>query len=80
MIALCSSFVMKGASLAQTYFFLIGACLLNMQKQFHESILDFFLWYNFECMSIYNHGKPQCEVSVIQGRYLILLQLSYESR
>ena len=51
-----------------------------MQKQFHESILDFFLWYNFECMSVYNHGKPQCEVSVIQGRYLILLQLSYESR
>ena len=84
MIALCSSFVMKGAALAQAYFLLIGVSLLNMWKTVS---LKHFLRQNFECLietfhyqSVYNHGKSQCEVSDFEIPFLILLQRSYESQ
>ena len=83
----CSSFVMRGASLARTYFLLTGACLLNMQKTVSLKYFRFFLRHNFECLietfhyqSVYNQGKPQCKVSVFEIPFLILLQQSYESR
>ena len=77
----CSSFVMKDASLARTYFLLIGACYLKMRKTvFLKHFSFFFLKHNFECLiktfhyqSVYNHGKPQCEVSVFEFPFLILL-------
>ena len=42
MIALCSSFVMKRTSLARTYFVLIEACLIKLQKQLFKAF-QFFL-------------------------------------
>ena len=42
MVALCSSFVIKGASLARTYFLLIGTCLLKMQKTVSLKHFNFF--------------------------------------
>ena len=41
-LVLCSFFVMKGASLARTYFLLIGACLLNMPKTVSLKHFRFF--------------------------------------
>ena len=68
------------------YFLLIGVCLLKMQKAVSLKHFKCFLRHNFECLietfhyqSVYNHGKPQCEVSVFEIPFSILLQVSYES-
>ena len=87
MIALRSSFVMKGALLVRTCYLLIGTCLLNMQKTVSLKHFIFFLRHNFQCLiktfhyqSVYNHGKPQCDVSIFEILFSIPLQSPYESR
>ena len=77
---------MKVASLARTYFLLIGACLLYVQKPVSLNHFRFFskaqchssLIKTIHYQSVYNHAMPQCDILVFEIPFLILLQQSYE--